>query len=107
MQGGPGDGAPAVEFAISPVVSRFEDFGLQQGRAKNDMARVIEVPVAGKHAAFADHAGVELGSWIGRLDMEGGGGDALLDGPVDGAPEDVFAVVIHAEDKAAVDHDAE
>ena len=50
---------------------------------------------------------MQLGSGIGRLNVKGCRGDAVIDGPVYGATEDVFAVVIHAEDKAAVDHDAE
>ena len=39
--------------------------------------------------------------------MEGGGRDALLDRPVHRPFEDVIVIVVHPEDEAAVDHDAE
>src|SRR5437899_3199396 len=107
MQRGAGDRSPAIELAIGPIVAGLQGFGLEQRGAIDDVAGVVESPVAGEHAAFADHAGVQLGSGIGGLNVEGRGGDAVVDGPVYGATEHVFAVVIHAKDKAAVDHDAE
>src|ERR1700722_1282995 len=33
-------------------------------------------------------------------------GNAVLNSPVNGSPEHIFSIVIHAEDKAAIDHDA-
>ena len=71
------------------------------------MARVVEIPVARNDAAFAHHARVKLRAGIGRHDVEGRGGYAVFDGPVDGALKNVVTIVIHAEDEAAVDHDAE
>src|SRR5262245_50334901 len=49
----------------------------------------------------------EFRSGVGRLDVEGRRGDALFDRPVDSSPEDIAIVAVHAEDEAAVDHDAE
>jgi len=71
------------------------------------MSRIVDIPVSRQHAPFTHHTGMQLRSWIGRLNMEGCGGDAVLNGPVYRAPEHVFPVVIHAEDKAAIDHDAQ
>ena len=43
---------------------------------------------------------------IGREDVEGGGLDALRHRPADGAVEDIVVILVHAEDKTAVDHHA-
>lgn len=47
---------------------------------------------------------VEDGAGVGGEDVEGGGFDALADGPFDGTAEDALVVLVHAKDKAAVDH---
>ena len=71
------------------------------------MSRVVKVPVARQHAAFPYHAGMQSRSGIRRLNVKRRRSDALVDGPIYSAAEDVFAVVIHAEHKAAVNHDTE
>ena len=53
------------------------------------------------------HPVVERRAGVGGQDVEGGGLDALLDRPLDGALEDGFVVLVHAEDEAGVDHHAE
>ena len=71
------------------------------------MPRVVKIPVSRQHATLAQHARVQLRAGIRRLDMKCRGRNAVIDGPVHRAPEHIFSVIIHAEDKAAVDHDAE
>ena len=71
------------------------------------MASVEEIPIAREQASFALHAGVESGARIRRLNMKSRGRNAVLDGPIHGAMEDVFSVIIHTENEAAIDHDAE
>jgi hypothetical protein len=55
---------------------------------------------------FAAQAIVEPGAGIRREDVEGGGLDAAGDRPVDRPGERRGVVAVHAEDEAAVHHDA-
>src|SRR5450432_505367 len=71
------------------------------------MPGVVKVPITRQHASFTNHASVKLSSRIGRLDVKGRGGDAVLNGPIYRAPKNVFAVIVHAKNKAAVDHEPE
>ena len=71
------------------------------------MTGVEEVPVARDHPPFGLHAGEQSRAGIRRLDVKRRGRDAVLDRPIHGPPEHIGVVVVHAEDEAAVDHDAE
>ena len=71
------------------------------------MPRVVQIPVARDDPAFALHPGEQLRAGIRRLDVERGGRDAVLDRPVHRPSKHIFIVVVHAEDEAAVDHDAQ
>jgi hypothetical protein len=70
------------------------------------MPRVVQIPVSGQHAPLANHACVQLSAGVGRLNMKRCRGYAVFNGPVNCAPEHVFPIAIHSEDKAAIDHDA-
>src|SRR4051794_6588539 len=71
------------------------------------MPRVIAIPVIGSQASSGVHPRIERGARIGSQNVKGGGLDPLLDGPGDGAVKDAVVVVVHAKDKAAVDHHSE
>jgi hypothetical protein len=71
------------------------------------MSGVIEIPIPCQHPPFTRHSGVQLRSWIGRLNMKSCCGNPVINGPIYGAAEHVFTVIIHSKDKAAIDHDAE
>ena len=101
------DRRPAVELAVGPVISGLEGLRRQACRPVDDVARVVEVPVPRRDPALRFHLGVEARPRIRRLDVERRGRDALLHGPVHRAPEHVLIVIVHPEDKAAIDHDAE
>ncbi len=58
------------------------------------------------HPPLREHSFIERRARVRREDVERGGLDALLDGPLDGALEHAFVVVVHAEDEAAIDHHA-
>ena len=103
----PGNRAPAIELFVGPVVPVLQGAGAETRRAVDDMARIVEIPVARHDATFGLHPLVQLRAGVRRLDVKGGGRQALLDGPIHRAPEHVRVVVVHAEDEAAVDHDAE
>jgi len=70
------------------------------------MPRVVQIPVSRQHASLANHACVQLSSRVGRLNVKRRRGDAVFNRPINCASEHVFPIVIHAEDKAAIDHDA-
>src|SRR5882724_3958925 len=107
MQRGARDGSPPVKLTIRPVVPRLQGFGLKLRRPIDDMSSVVKIPVSRQHAPLTHHSGVQLRSGIGRLNMKGCCGDPAINGPIYRAPEHVFTVIIHAKDKAAIDHDAE
>src|SRR5262245_1906018 len=71
------------------------------------MAGVVAVPVAVQDAVLGRHPGMQGGVGVWREDVEGGRFYALADGPLDGPVEYVRAVVVHSEDEAGVDHDAQ
>src|SRR5205085_6721692 len=101
------DVPPAVKVAIGAMIARLQRVGGEAGRAVDDMAGVVEVPVRAEDPALGGERLVEAGPGIGRLDVEGGGGDSVAYRPVDGAVEHVRPVLVHSEDEGAVDHDAE
>ena len=72
------------------------------------MAGVVEIPVARRRCdPRSSHAREQPRARIRRLDVKRRRRDAVLDRPVHRPPEHVLIVVVHAEDEAAVDHDAE
>src|SRR5205085_8464058 len=103
----PRDVPPAVKVAIGAMIARLQRLGGEAGRAVDDMAGVVEVPVRAEDPALGGERLVEAGPGVGRLDVEGGGGDSVAYRPVDGAVEHVRPVLVHSEDEGAVDHDAE
>src|SRR6185437_13548825 len=58
-------------------------------------------------SALSFHSLEETRAGIGRLNMERGGSDPMLDGPIDRSPKHIRPIFVHAEDEAAVDHDAQ
>src|SRR5262249_39649454 len=64
-------------------------------------------PVAGGYATLGDHATVERRPRVRRQDMEGRCLNRMLDGPFHRSRKDRLVVAVHAEDKTAVDHDAQ
>src|SRR3984893_3439398 len=99
--------APAIKLFVGPIVSGFQRFRLQSRRTIDDVTRVVQVPVAGDDASLAAHLRIKPGARVRGLDVKGSGGDTVGNGPIDSAPEYVFAIVVHAEDEAAVDHDSD
>ena len=71
------------------------------------MARVIEIPVTRGDAAIGFHAREESRAGIRRLNVIRRRRQTVLDSPFDRPLEDRLVIVIHTEDEAAVDHDAE
>jgi hypothetical protein len=80
---------------------------MQSRRSIDDVPGVVPVPVAGQNPALRFHPREEPRPRIRRLDVKCRGRDAVVDGPIHRPPEHVHVVVIHAEDEAAIDHDAE
>src|SRR6266567_6639678 len=107
MQRGARDGSPPIELTIRPVVPVLQGLGLESRWTIDDVSGVVEIPVSRQHASFPHHAGVQLRSWIGRLNVKGCCGDPVINSPIYRALEYVFTVIIHAKHKAAIDHDAE
>ena len=58
-------------------------------RPIDDMPCIVQMPVPREHASFTHHAGVQLCSRIGRLDMKRCGGNAVFNGPVHRALENI------------------
>src|SRR6266700_6493108 len=106
MQRGARDRSPPIKLTIRPVVPVLQGLGLESRRTIDDVSGVVEIPVSRQHASFPHHAGMQLRSWIWRLNMKRCGGNAVLNSPIYRAPEHVFTIIIHAKDKAPVDHDA-
>src|SRR5690242_3668509 len=71
------------------------------------MAGIVEIPIAMEQTSLRLHALVEGGVGIGCQDMEGCCLDTLSNGPLDGSIKYAFVVLVHAENEARVDHDAE
>src|SRR5437016_4585739 len=67
------------------------------------MSRVIQIPIAVQDAALCPHTRMEDRAWIGRQNVERGGLYPLQDGPLH-SPAEYSVVIIHPEDKAAIDH---
>src|ERR1700759_2173112 len=101
------DRRPAIKLAVSPVIPVLESFGRNTLGPVGDVARIVEAPISGNDAVFAHHAGVELSAWIWRHDVKCRGCDAMIDRPVNRTAEDIVAILVHAEDEASIDHDAE
>src|SRR5205085_5659543 len=101
------DVPPAVKVAIGAMIACLQRLGGEAGRAVDDMAGVVEVPVRAEDPALGGERLVEAGPGIGRLDVEGGGGDSVGYRPVDGAVENVRAGLLHSEDGRAGDQYAE
>jgi hypothetical protein len=80
---------------------------MQARRLIDDVPGVVLVPVAGQNPALGLHSREQPCAGVRRLDVERCGRDAMLHRPIDRSLEHVGVVVIHPEDEAAVDHDAE
>src|SRR5260370_42424729 len=107
MEGGTGNRSPSVKLLIRPIVSPLQGLRPQFGGLIDDVSRIVKIPISRQHASLPHHARMQLRSRIRRLNMKRRGGDTLLNGPIYRAPEHVFAVIIHSEDEAPIDHDAE
>src|SRR5215472_4664722 len=107
MQRGAGNGWPTVELPVGPVIPLFKSFRLELRWAIHHVPGVVEIPVSRQDSSFAGHASMQLCTWIWRLNMKSRSCDPVVNGPIRRLPEYVVTVVIHAKDKAAVDHDAE
>ena len=101
------DVAPGIELLVGPVVALLQFLGSESYGLVDDRARVVLAPVVRGDAAVALHLLEQACAGIGREDMEGGRGDAVLDAPLHCSAEHVLVVVIKAEHEAAVDHDAQ
>src|ERR1700682_2059529 len=55
------DGAPAIELSVGSPVAALQLNRLQACRAKDDVARVVEVPVAVEQASLCLHPRIECG----------------------------------------------
>ena len=80
---------------------------MQARRLIDDVAGIVFVPVARQDPAFGLHPREQACPGVRRLDVKRRGRDAVLHRPIHRPLEHVRAVVIHPEDEAAVDHDAE
>ena len=66
-----------------------------------------EIPVPRFHPVACVHLGEQSSTGVRRQNVEGGGRNSNLDGPVNGEGEYVPVISIQAEDEAAINHDAE
>src|SRR5579864_6461673 len=107
MQRGAGDRSPTIELTIRPVITGFKRVRLKLCWTINDMPGVVDIPVSRENASFTHHAGVQLRPRIWRLNMKGCCGDSVINAPIYSAPKNVFIIIIHSKDKAAIDHDSE
>src|SRR5262249_39128674 len=71
------------------------------------VSRVVAIPVAGQEPAVGYGTGEQSRTGVRRLNVKRRGRDPLLDRPIHRPPEHALVIVVHAEDEAAVDHDAE
>src|ERR1700681_2408112 len=99
--------APAIKLFVSPIVTGFQRFRPQPRRMIDHVTRVVQVPVTTDDASRAAHLRIQPSAWVRSLNVKGSGGNAVRNGPIDCAPEYVFAVVVHAEDEAAIDHNSQ
>src|SRR4051812_7402611 len=95
---------PSVEFAICPIVAVLEFLGSQACRTVNDVPRVVSIPVASHDSTFTFHLGKQPGAWIRCLNVKRRRGDPVLNRPVDSPFEDIGFILVHSENKTAVDH---
>src|SRR5438270_9477395 len=105
---GPGsleNGPPAVKIPIGAPVTSFQSVGREFCRAIDDMARVVEIPVAMEKTPLLCHALVQGRGRVGSENVKGRGFHSLLDGPFDGTLKDGFVIIVHAKNKAPIDHD--
>ena len=68
------------------------------------MPCVIQIPIGSSDASFCLDSFMQSCTWIRSQDVEGGGFNSLLNCPFHGPVEDGFVVIVHAEDKTAIDH---
>ncbi len=91
------DTPPGVKITIGSVVPDLELLRRQPSWPVDYMAGVIVVPVAVGDAPRRFHCRVEPRPGIGRLDMEGRGRDAMVNGPVHRTLEQPFGKTAIAE----------
>lgn len=96
------DGSVGEEALINPGVAFFEFFGRHIFRAEDGVGRVVERPIAMEQAAFGFHLTKKRRGGIRSENVEGSAFETIGFDPVGGASEDVFVVVVEAEDEGAV-----
>lgn len=94
------------EALVNPGIAPFEFFGRHVLGAEDGMRRVVERPFGVQQTALGFHLAKERSGGIRREDVKRGAFEAILFDPIGGAGEDVFRVVIEAEDEGAVDLNA-
>src|SRR5205814_10004178 len=95
----------AIKIPIGAPVASFQSLGREFCRAIDDMARVVEIPVAMEKTPLLCHALVQGSGRVGSENVKGRGFNALLDGPFDGPVKDGFVIIVHAKNEAPIDHD--
>src|SRR5437660_1437037 len=104
--GSPHNGPPTIKRSIRPPVPCFQHVWREFRGTIDDLARIVEVPVAMQQAPLPGHALIEGCRRVRGENMKGRRFYALLDRPLDRTIKDAFIIVVHAEDEATVDHDA-
>src|SRR5213595_3224636 len=101
---GPQDRIPTIKLFIGPVVTVFE---LLRGKTRgtiDHMTCVVEIPIAGFDTVTRSHLREERCAGIRCENVKGRGGNAILDGPIDGPSEHIPVITVQTENKAAVNH---
>src|SRR5436190_17809957 len=100
------DIAPTVKRTICPIITPFQFVCGQTLRFKNNVPRIVEVPIVMKDALFVFHALKESCPWIRSQDMICGCSETIVHSPVHCLLKNIFVVVVKPEYKTAIDHDA-
>ena len=105
--GGPEDAPPAIKVPIGTPVSLFQRLGCQALGPEDGMPGIIEIPMGRGDPSFCLNSLVQGRPGVWSQNMEGGCLDSLLDRPFYGPIEYCLIIIVHAEDKAGIDHHAQ
>src|SRR5438067_1645130 len=87
---------------IAPGVTLLKFIGGHMARLEDDMGGVVQRPVFMQESALLFHLAEKWSSRVGSEYVEGSAFEPIGFDPLDGGLENILAVVIEAEDEAAV-----
>src|SRR2546425_13179988 len=96
--------APRIELLVRSPVARLQRFGRHLCRSEHDVTSIEQVPVIADHSSLRPHSLKQRSARIRREYVKGRSLDALFDSPFNCAIEYRAVIVVHAKDKASIDH---